>query len=417
MHKTTWGPVALCCALWMAGCLGPLAVAWAQPADDAGGPRPGPVVAIGGALRDDNAAVWGRLVALAGGPGARFVVLATASGDPARSAALAVAQLQRHGAVAEALPVAPLIPGIDLGAAVRDLRWTAAVRGARGVFFTGGAQARLVDTLRPGGVESPLLQALRELHARGGVIAGTSSGAAVMSAVMFRDAPDVLSALQRPLHDGTEVDRGLGFLPPGVLVDQHFVKRGRIGRLLPLMAARDLPLGIGVEEDSAAIVQGTTLEVVGARGVVVADLHDATHGTREGALVLQGARLHWLEAGDRYDLATRRVSSARPDDRRIDPYAPGFTGYHAGPAFYPDMLGDGTLVVAMQRLLDSPHHEVLGLSFAPGSAMGHEWRLYKAADSVGWTPDAGDGATVANLRLDLRPVRMAVPLYTPWPPP
>ena len=65
----------------------------------------GTVVAVGGALRDDNAAVWSRLVALAGGPGARYVVFGTASGDPERSAARVVALLESHGAEAESLPV------------------------------------------------------------------------------------------------------------------------------------------------------------------------------------------------------------------------------------------------------------------------------------------------------------------------
>ena len=194
----------------------------------------GIAVAIGGALSDDNTAVWGRLVQLAGGPGARFVVLATASAEPQRSAAQIVANLQRHGALAEALPVAPGWPGVDVQRAVQDPRWLELIAGSQGVFFSGGAQARLLDALQPGGGITPLLAAIHALFNRGGVVAGTSSGAAVLSEVIFRDAPDVLAVLKGRLRDGIEVDRGFAFVMPGVAVDQHFIKRGRIGRLLPL---------------------------------------------------------------------------------------------------------------------------------------------------------------------------------------
>ena len=136
----------------------------------------GTVVAIGGALRYDNAAVWSRLVALAGGQGARYVVFGTASGNPARTAERVVAALQAHGAKAEHIPAAPQIEGIDLAQAVRDPELIARVRAARGVFFTGGAQERIVDTLQPGGQSTPLLDAIRDVLDRGGVIAGTSAG-------------------------------------------------------------------------------------------------------------------------------------------------------------------------------------------------------------------------------------------------
>jgi cyanophycinase len=388
----------------------------------------GSVVVVGGALRDDNTAVWQRIVDLAGGPGARIAVLATASGEPLASAAAIVATLQRHGAAAEAIPVAPLIPGIDLAAAVRDPRWLERLGAAGGVFFGGGAQSRLVDTLQPGGRSTPLLDAIRAVHERGGVIAGTSSGAAVLSAVMFRDAPDVQAALREPLRDGIEVDRGFGFLPASVVVDQHFVQRGRIARLLPLMAGRGLVLGLGVEEDSAAVVQGTQVAVIGARGVVVADLSDAQTDAQTDskgpAIQLRGVRLHWLESGDGYDLATRRAQTAKPEARRVKtarlaPALPQAAAANpadpaeAGVAFYPDLLAPGMLVTAMQRLVKGGRPAALGLSFKPGVALGFEWRFYPDADTQGWTGERSDQATVVGLRLDLRPVRMAQPLYTP----
>ena len=108
-------------------------------------PATGAVVAIGGALRYDNAPVWSRLVgARRAVPGARFVVAsATASENPECSAALAVAALEAHGAKAEPLPVAPRLEDVDLAQATRDPQLIARVAAARGVFFTGGAQERI----------------------------------------------------------------------------------------------------------------------------------------------------------------------------------------------------------------------------------------------------------------------------------
>lgn len=369
----------------------------------------GTAVAIGGALRDDNHAVWNRLVELAGGRGARFAVLATASGEPEASAAAIVANLQRHGALAEAIPVAPMLPGIDIEAAVRNPLWVAKVRASRAVFFSGGAQARLVDTLRPGGRTTPLFDAVRAVFDTGGVIAGTSSGAAVLSRTMFLDAPDVLAALQGRLRDGAEVGVGFGFVPDSLVIDQHFLQRGRIGRLLPLLASRRLPLGIGVEEDSAAIVLGSAVEVIGARGALVLDLADADSDRRAAAFNIRGVRLSYLARGDRYDLQTRRVTSAKPERLRMAGSAPG-------EVFHLDMLARGVIYEAMAGLLDGAQREVRGLSFnpvQPGPAF--EWRLYKADDTLGWAAEGGADCTLANLRLDVRPVRMAQPLYTPLP--
>jgi cyanophycinase len=87
-----------------------------------------------------------------------------------------------------------------------------------------------------------------------------------MSSVMFRDAPSVIGVMKGQLRDGKEVDRGLGFVGSNLFVDQHFLKRGRFGRMIPLMLAKGYKLGLGVDENSAAIVHGDDIEVIGAKG-------------------------------------------------------------------------------------------------------------------------------------------------------
>jgi cyanophycinase len=386
----------------------------------------GTVVAIGGALRYDNAAVWSRLVALAGGQGARYVVFGTASDNPARAAERVVAALEAHGAKAEHLPVAPRLEGIDIAKAVRDPELIARVRAARGVFFTGGAQERIVDTLQPGGQVTPLLDAIREVLDRGGVIAGTSAGAAVMSRVMFRDAPDVLGAMKGTLRPGKEIDRGLGFAGPDLFLDQHFLRRGRLGRMLPLMQSQGLKLGLGVEENSAAILRGHEIEVVGNGGALFVDLAAATTNPQLGAFNVVGVRLTYLGDGDRLDLRSRTVTPApaKAQGTRIDPLATGFEPSLEDTPFLLDVLGDGAILRGMTYALDGPQAEVRGLAFdarpdaqAPGD-LGFEFRFYRGPDTAGWfTSGFGDEAyTVVNVRLDVMPVKVAQPLYRAWKP-
>lgn len=390
-------------------------------------PRAGTAIAIGGALKLDNAPVWERIVREAGGPGARFAVLATASDNPQRAGERIAAALGRAGAVAKVVPVAPKLPGSDWQQLRDDPALAARVAGMQGVFFSGGAQELIVDTLRPAGRETALLQAIRQVLAGGGVVAGTSAGAAIMSDWMFRDAQDSLAVLKGRLREGQEIDRGLGFAGPALFVDQHFLKRGRIGRLLPAMVAKGYRWGLGVEENSAALIRGTQIEVIGARGALLVDLRGARHELRDGLLSLQGAALSFLDRGDRFDLAQGELLP--PPDKlsgRIDPNAPGFKPYFRQAGFFADLLGDNAIVQAMSQLVDSPDRELRGLAFdgrallsdAPGrdAQLGFEFRLHKGPDTLAWFTGAwgGEDYSVSRVYLDLRPVRVAHPLYTPW---
>ena len=397
------------------------AAAQQQPA------KAGYAVVIGGALTADNDAVWSRLVQLAGGPGARYVVFATASGSPERSAARIIANLRSHGAVAEHVAVAPLLPGIDVVREVENPKWIEMVRGARGVYFAGGAQERIVDTLLPGGKVTPLLQAVWDVYRAGGVVAGSSAGAAIMSATMIRDGEDMMSLLKGTIRPGKEIDRGLGFVGDGLFTDQHFLRRGRIGRLLPVMVATGYKRGLGVEENTAAVVHDDQVEIVGAGGAVFTDLERAKSDPKLGAFNLRGARLSFLDRGDRLNLATGDITPAagKVADLRLDWKAADFKPGADSVPFELDMLGNWTIVHAMAALVDSRATELKGLAYDaqpragdPLAALGFEFRLYKGEGTVAWYTDASgaDAYTIRDVYLDVTPVRMAQPLYTPWQP-
>lgn len=386
---------------------------------------PGYAVPLGGALKYDNTEVWSRLVQLSGGEGTRWVVVPTAAGNPMGTGARIAEALTRAGAKVDVLPVSPRLPSRDVGADARDPALVAKVRAAHGVFFSGGAQERIVDALRPGGQRTPLLEAIWELFNAGGVVAGTSAGAAIMSETMFRDATDVLRVLKAGrLVEGKEIDNGLGFVGPDLFVDQHFLKRGRIGRLLPLMVQKGYKLGIGVEENTGAIVRGSEIEVIGAKGVVLVDLSAATHDSQAGAFNLRNARITYLDKGDRHDLKTgvTTPSEEKLAGSVIDPNASDFRPYFRRMPFVPDILGDSAIANAMGNLIDNRENEALGLAFAgipqaddPQPDLGFEFRLKRGPDSRGWYTGAfgGEDYTVLNLRLDVTPVKMRRPLYEP----
>lgn len=382
------------------------------------------MVPLGGSVRFDNPVVWKRLVELAGGPGSSFAVMSMASGRPDRVAGLAQQALQKAGAKAEWVAVAPAIKDQDVAAAVRDPQWLQMVDRSKAVFFTGGAQARIVETLRPGGQDSPLLEAVLRLQARGGLIAGTSAGAAVMSATMFRDAPFVTSVLKGILRPGVEYDQGLSFGPDGLLIDQHFLKRGRVGRMIPLMLTTGDKLGLGVDEDSAALIHDGEVEVLAGRGALLVELQAATQRLENGALSLQGARISLLEPGDRFNLETGRLQPT--DAKRAAPVAfraPNFDPTFEFDRYFMDILGDYAIVDAMIQLVDGPKSQVRGLAYTPlprrgdkRRDLGFEFILTRDEHTRAWAPlgTGGDPYTIERVRLDIRPVRMPQPLLRDW---
>jgi cyanophycinase len=146
---------------------------------------------------------------------------------------------------------------------------------------------------------------LHKRHAGGLVLAGTSAGAAMMSSVMITGGPDVST-----LRAGSvELGPGMEFVP-GVLIDQHFEERGRLRRLLSAIAQHPHDIGLGIDEDTAAIVIGHILEVVGAGTVTIIDAGNLTYTNlneldKHDLLAICGVKIHILPAGYRFDLQNR----------------------------------------------------------------------------------------------------------------
>jgi cyanophycinase len=176
------------------------------------------------------------------------------------------------------------------------------------VFFGGGDQVQL--TSRFGGTDA--CDQLRTWYEAGGTIAGTSSGASALSETML-----VGGGGSKPagLSGSVVMAPGLGLFP-GVLIDQHFAERGRVGRLFAALAQNPRLLGMGIDEDTAAIVTGARqMTVIGTGGVLIADAAGMTYTNtaegKEGAASIYGITVHMLSAGDTFNFKTREPKPAR----------------------------------------------------------------------------------------------------------
>jgi cyanophycinase len=379
-------------------------------------------VIIGSNLRRDETKVWERIVELAGGPGATIAVFPTASGTPIAEGKRVSAFLREFGAEPFVVPLAVRQLPEDPRVVVHDADMCRRVRQARGIWFVGGAQEYIVDTLRASdGGKTPLLEAVWDVYRGGGVIVGCSAGAAIMSRVMFRDAPNVLRTLFHGVRMGKEIDYGLGFLDENWFVDQHCLVWGRFGRSIVAMRSQGLKLGIGVDENTALVVTGAeNLEVIGFRGAVLIDLRQATSDPLVKDFNLYNARLSYLDRGDRLNLRTVEVtpSPQKLAEHKIDPSAPDFKPYFDEVLFVNDVFANNTMPDLLAKLLDGTRSEATGLAFYGHIARvrptkGFEFHFTRDGRSVGWFTEAfgNDNYTVLNIRLDIRPIFLPGPLY------
>jgi cyanophycinase len=176
-----------------------------------------------------------------------------------------------------------------------------AVSKATGIFFTGGDQARITSVLK----DTELDTAIHKRFAEGAVIAGTSAGAAVMPDKMIVEG----DSQTNPRMEIIDMGPGLGFLP-GVVIDQHFLQRGRLGRLISALIQEPADLGFGIDENTAMVVTDREVEIIGEGSVTIVDVESTYDNMgeilKDEALAICGAKLHILPRGYKFDLKTRQ---------------------------------------------------------------------------------------------------------------
>jgi cyanophycinase len=176
------------------------------------------------------------------------------------------------------------------------------LEGAAGVFFSGGDQLRITSQIG----DTPVQERILELHRSGAVMAGTSAGASVMSETMLIKGTSGESYRIGDLH----MAPGLGLVPDAI-IDQHFAERGRFGRLIGAVAHNPRLLGLGIDENTALVLEDKRFRVVGQGAVYVFDGGGSTHSNiaeakPERALSMHDVTVHVLPHGDGFDLSERR---------------------------------------------------------------------------------------------------------------
>jgi cyanophycinase len=266
---------------------------------------PGPLIVIGGHEDKEGARVILRAVAerLHGG---KLVLATVASHEPD-------GYLEAYQKAFADLGVGEVVElYVNDRGETHDEKKLSVLDDAAGVFFSGGDQLRISSQIG----DTPIERRVRAIHAAGGLVAGTSAGASVMSETMLVGGA---SSESHRLGD-LKMAPGLGLIRDAI-IDQHFAERGRIGRLLGAVAHNPRILGVGIDEDTAIIVEGQRFKVLGSGAVYVVDAEDVTQSNitearSATALSLHDVRLHVLAAGESFDLERRTPFTAGQERSR-----------------------------------------------------------------------------------------------------
>ena len=178
------------------------------------------------------------------------------------------------------------------------------IQNATGIFISGGTQMRLPAIIGGTNVETAIFEAYR----RGVIVSGTSAGASVMSKVMIAYG----KGGSTPREGIVRFTPGLG-LTDKIILDQHFRQRDRFGRLLYAVSAHPGLLGVGIDEDTAAIIEDEAkITIVGTGAVTVVDGNElastnVAEAEKGKPVAVSNLRIHVLTAGCSYHIPTRKA--------------------------------------------------------------------------------------------------------------
>lgn len=258
----------------------------------------GTLVIIGGAedKRTDKE-ILKHIIDISGGENARIALVTTATKSPWEAG-------QEYKRVFGELGVKGVTNAIILDRdSANDIGALQVIEDSSCIFFAGGDQLRISSIL--GGTEVHRL--IHKAYDEGKVIAGTSAGASMMSEIMVVEGNDEEAARKCTL----KMAPGMGLLG-GVIIDQHFNQRGRIGRLLAAVAQNPKVLGIGIDENTAMIVNKELEFSVGGSGVVtVVDGRDIKYSNAseqypDEPLAITNVKIHVFPKGYGFNLITKQ---------------------------------------------------------------------------------------------------------------
>jgi cyanophycinase len=299
----------------------------------------GSLLIVGGMLRNDNKAVYEKLIALGGGAEKiKIAIIGAATSKSVRNSKRFRDDLSAYG-VAKTTD-ADLYAGVGhfylVPIAVSDDSTTkdfnestwatngnsadvaAKVAECNAVWFVGGDQTLITETLlNKDGSDTLVLKAIRGIYDKGGLLAGSSAGAAIMSKVMLAGGSSFGAMLQGSTtvyEDMSDQEAGPVYTTSGLdffkggIVDQHFDRKARLGRLVvALYDNKSLyRYGFGVDENTAMAVtkKGTVIEPIGTGGVTIVDIKDAVKDTHYANGGYDKVRFSYIETHDQFNLTT-----------------------------------------------------------------------------------------------------------------
>jgi len=394
----------------------------------------GNLVIVGGGLEPDNKSVYNQMIDLAGrAEEASFAVIPSASGVSVQSYVIFKKTLISYGVKPENIFLINIaMVDDDSTKDVNEATWrnngndaglAGIVKKCSAVWFTGGDQLRTMKTLvNPDGSKTLVLEAVWEVFLHGGVIGGSSAGAAIMSEAMIGGGNSIgalthgviqnYQGVDFPEGDGLLMNLGLGFFSLGI-IDQHFSQRARIGRLITALffEKSKFNLGFGIDENTALIYEGKqkVLKVAGASGVTFINTSKSVISYIQNLPKIENLDISYLEDGDTYDIVSSKIIPAEgKNPTRGNEYYnivnPGKTGiFSAHVSSFKDLI---TINLMDNRGVE----KVENLSFYEENS-GFLATFTKTPESGGFytdKPNGDDRYTITNVKMDIAPVQISI---------
>ncbi|PVE75022.1 cyanophycinase [Priestia megaterium] len=395
----------------------------------------GSLIIAGGGVGTSNHDVYEKFLSLAGGKEKAKVGIIPAASTTLQSSKKFKEDLVKYGANSDSIKILP-VSNHDFSDTqkdestwknqVNDKKLSRTIKGLTAVWFVGGDQTKIVDSLRQNnGSDSEALKAIWDIYRKGAVIGGTSAGAAIMSDVMITGG-DSLGALKNSLenkenkhvsknqrsqkeYEPLSIQKGLGFFQHGI-IDQHIDERARLGRLAvaAYISERDKEknFAYGVDEDTAMVVNNKDqkIQVVGRSGVAVLDMSKAKLVSKQKARSgLEDIKVSYLSPGDEinYHLKSFEFPKEKVETKGFEYYS--FNALPATGVFTPY----GRLKAYLSySLVDNESMKSAKSYVYDSKGSGYEIAFQKDNDTNGYwryTDGQKDDYSIVNVRMDITP--------------
>lgn len=393
----------------------------------------GNLVIVGGALESSNAAIYEKFIELAGGKeNAKIGIIGAASGKPVHYSNQFKDDLIKYGVLESNIEIVPIAVKNDKTTAdIDESTWAEnankkeivdMIEKYTGIWFVGGDQTRITQVLlKEDGTNTQALDAIWKIYKNGAVIGGTSAGAAIMSDTMIAGG-NSLGALTNGFTNTYEdendqengpayITKGLGFFKYGV-VDQHFDRKARLGRLAVVVANNKdkSAFGYGVDENTAMVVynEKNEIEAVGRGGVTILNATNVKVNDKSSIANMQDLLISYIECEDRYSYAKGEYTINPAKD-----ITNGYEYYEISDIINTGVFSANSLVknfITYDLVDNYGANEVTSYCFGK-DGKGVEMIFRKNADTKGyWAYMDGivDHYSAINVSLDLKPITVSI---------